>query len=101
MPWNIDDSRDRIARIAASIPTIEISELAREMTLENVKLAKPKRITGVHCYIALANEQRLVDDRLDVDNHDPAKRAARLLHIYQHAVGRTAKSFGAAPIHFQ
>ena len=32
------------------------------MTLGNVKLAKPKRITGIHSYVALANEQRIVDD---------------------------------------
>jgi hypothetical protein len=101
MAWNIDTSRDRIARIAAAIPEIQISDLAREMTLENVRLANPKRIAGVHSYIALANEQRLVDDLLDVDDHDAAKRAARLLHLYQRAVGRTADTFGAARIHFQ
>jgi hypothetical protein len=101
MPWNIDSSRDRIARIAAAIPEIVITDLRREMTLDNVKLANPKRITGVHSYIALANEQRLVDDLLDVENQDAARRAARLLHLYQRATGRTADAFGAARIHFQ
>jgi len=46
MPWNIDSSRERVVRIAASIPKIEISDLKREMTLDNVKLANPKRVTG-------------------------------------------------------
>lgn len=101
MPWNIDRSRSRIAAVAAAIPEIVISDLAREMTLDNVKLAKPKRITGVHTYIALANEQRLVDDLLSVEDHDVAKRAARRLHLYQRATGRTADAFGAARIHFQ
>jgi hypothetical protein len=101
MAWTIENSRDRIARIAAAIPAIQISDLAREMTLSNVKLATPKRITGVHSYIALANEQRIVDDLLDIDDHDAAKRAARRLHLYQRAVGRTADTFGAARVHFQ
>jgi len=101
MAWTIENSRARIARIAAAIPEIQISDLAREMTLSNVKLATPKRITGVHSYIALANEQRIVDDLLDVDGHDAAKRAARCLHLYQRAVGRTADTFGAARVHFQ
>jgi len=101
MPWNIDKSRDRIARVAAAIPEIVISDLTREMTLGNVRLATPKRITGVHSYVALANEQRLVDDLLDVDDHDAAKSAARRLHLYQRATGRTADAFGAARIHFQ
>lgn len=101
MPWNIDRSRDRISAIAAAIPEIVISDLSREMTLDNVKLAKPKRITGVHSYIALANEQRLVDDLLDVDDHAAAKRAVRRLHLYQRATGRTADAFGAVRIHFQ
>lgn len=101
MPWNTDTSRQRIARIAAAVPEIVISDLTRGMTLENVKLANPKRITGVHGYIALANEQRLVDDLLSVDDHEPARRAARLLHLYQRATGRTADAFGAARVHFQ
>jgi hypothetical protein len=101
MAWTIENSRDRIARIAAAIPEIQISDLTREMTLSNVKLATPKRITGVHSYIALANEQRIVDDLLDVDNHKAAKRAARRLHLYQRAVGRTADTFGLARVHFQ
>lgn len=101
MPWNIDTSRDRIARSAAAIPEIVIGDLKREMTLANVKLAKPKRITGVHSYIALANEQRLIDDFLRVDDTDAATRAARALHLYQRATGRTADAFGAARIHFQ
>jgi class 3 adenylate cyclase len=101
MPWNIDTSRKRIARNAAAIPEIVISDLKREMTLDKVKLARPKRITGVHSYIALANEQRLIDDLLQVDDHDAAKRAARALNLYQRATGRTADAFGAARIHFQ
>lgn len=101
MAWTIDNSRARIARIAAAIPAIQISDLTREMTLSNVKLAKPKRITGIHSYIALANEQRIVDDLLDVDDHKAAKLAARRLHLYQRALGRTADTFGAARIHFQ
>lgn len=101
MPWNIDRSRERIARIAETIPEIRISDLTREMTLENVKLAEPKRIVGVHSYIGLANEQCLVDELLDIENHDAAKRAARLVHLYQRAVGRTADAFGAARVHFQ
>jgi hypothetical protein len=101
MAWTIENSQGRIARIAAAIPKIQISDLTREMTLSNVKLATPKRITGIHSYIALANEQRIVDDLLDVDDHKAAKRAARRLHLYQRAVGRTADTFGAARIHFQ
>jgi|GEM_PF-956823 len=101
MPWNIDNSRKRVARIAASIPKIEISNLKREMTLENVKLANPKRVTGAHCYIGLASEKPLTDALGDVDDRDAAKRVARQLHLYQRAVGRTADAFGAARIHFQ
>lgn len=101
MPWTTENSRNRVTRIADSIPEIVISDLAREMTLENVKLATPKRITGVHSYIALANEQRLVDELLDVDDQDAAKRVARRLHLYQRATGHTADVFGAARIHFQ
>jgi hypothetical protein len=101
MAWSIEASQKRIARIVAAIPAIEISDLTREMTLDNVKLANPKRITGVHSYIALANEQRIVDDLLDVEDHQAAKRAARRLHLYQRAVGRTADTFGAARVHFQ
>lgn len=101
MPWKIDESRERIARIAASIPKIEISDLKREMTLENVKLANPKRVTGAHCYIALASEKALTDALGDVENRDASKRVARQLHLYQRAVGRTADAFGAARIHFQ
>jgi class 3 adenylate cyclase len=101
MPWNIDNSRKRVTGIAASIPKIEISDLKREMTLENVKLANPKRVTGAHCYIALASEKPLTDALSDVEDRDAAKRVARQLHLYQRAVGRTADAFGAARIHFQ
>lgn len=101
MPWNVDRSRERVGRIAASIPTIEISDLKREMTLENVRLAKPKRVTGAHCYIALANEKALTDALSDAEDRNAAKRVARQIHIYQRAVGRTADTFGAARIHFQ
>jgi len=101
MPWKIEESRKRVERIAASIPEIEISDLKREMTLENVKLANPKRVTGAHCYIALASEKALTDALSDVEDRDAAKRVARQLHIYRRAVGRTADAFGAARIHFQ
>lgn len=101
MPWNTAKSRDRIARLADAIPEIVIGNLTREMTLENVKLANPKRITGVHSYVGLANEQRLVDEFLGIDDTDAAKRAARQLHLYQRASGRTADDFGAARVHFQ
>ncbi len=101
MSWNIERSRERVHRLAEAIPQIEISDLKREMTLENVRLANPKRVIGSHSYIGLGNEKQLVERLDDIENRTSAKRVARQLHIYQRAIGRTADAFGASRIHFQ
>jgi hypothetical protein len=101
MAWNIDTSRDRIETIANSIPEIEISDLGRQMNFDNVTLARPKRITGVHTYVAVTNDQRLVDELLDAGDQEAAKAPVRRLHLYQREIARIVADFNAAQVHFQ
>lgn len=101
MPWTYDKSRERIERVANAIPDISIGDLTREMTLGNVTLAQPKRISGVHLYVAVANEQQLLDQALDDCDAEVAKAPIRQLHLYQRELNRVVNDFGSALIHFQ
>src|SRR4051794_4633896 len=101
MGWNIDNSRARIQKVADALGDIEITDLSREMDLSNVQRRKPKRITGTHLYLGIANEQRLVAGLPAPADPDAAKAPARQLHLFQRAVARTADHFGLARIHFQ
>lgn len=101
MAWKKEKSRERIERIAEGIPEIAISDLTREMNLENVTLGRPKRIRGVHLYQGLANEQRLIDDILDAEDQDAARAPVRRVHLLQREVARIVRDFDAAQVHFQ
>ena len=101
MGWTKETSRERVSGIANRIGDVEISDLTREMDLENVTLRRPKRIRGVHLYLGPSNEKRLVDDLLSVDQTDEARRILRRLHLFQRESGRIVRDFDAAQVHFQ
>lgn len=101
MSWSKDKSVARVQRISDGIPTIAISDLQREMNLDNVRLGKPKRIRGVHLYSAITNEAAHITDFLDVTDTADAKPALRAVHLWQRELTRIVKEFGGAKVHFQ
>jgi class 3 adenylate cyclase len=102
MSWNKSRSTERIEKTLASMPKIEVSPLPREMNLENVTLGKPKIVTGVHLYSAIANEAAHITEALTVGDHEAARPVLRAVHLWQREVSRiVGKDFDAAKIHFQ
>lgn len=102
MSWNKDRSAERIKKIDARIPAIEVSRLERKMNLDNVTLGKPKIVEGVHIYSAVANEAGHITDLLDPSDQDAAKPPVRAVHLWQRELGRiVCKDFDAAKIHCQ
>lgn len=102
MSWNKQKSEERIERIQASIPAIEVSPLQRKMNLDNVTLGKPKIVEGVHLYVAVANEAAHVTDLLDPTDRDAAQAPLRAVHLWQRELGRiVCNDFDAAKVHFQ
>jgi class 3 adenylate cyclase len=100
--WNKQKSKERIEKIDAGIPPIEVSPLQRKMDLNNVTLGKPKMVEGVHLYVAVANEAAHVTDLLDPTDRDAAQAPLRAVHLWQREVGRiVCTDFDAAKVHFQ
>ena len=102
MSWDKDKSIQRVRGIADRIGSIEITDLQRQMNLDNVTLGKPKRIKGVHVYSAITNEAAHITDALDVADQDAAKPALRAVHLWQRELTRVVcTDFDAAKVHFQ
>jgi hypothetical protein len=91
MAWNHDKSLDRIQQRwdRRSELDIEVSKLGREMDLENITLARSKRVRGVHAYATVSGSGQL-DDLAD---QDAAARTVRALSTWVTEVSRIASVF--------
>jgi hypothetical protein len=74
--WKYETSRERLLKRRDALPEISISDLTRQATLANISFAAPKRVTGVHGYLGLANADALIEEPLDPDDHWSACRAS-------------------------
>ncbi len=91
MAWTHDNSLDRIQKrwTRRSDLNISVTKLGREMELENITLAKSKRVRGVHAYTTVSGSGQL-DDLCDTD---AAARTVRTLGAWLTESSRIASAF--------
>src|SRR5258708_3544276 len=100
MSWNDQQSSTRIQQHLRDMRSINVSELTREIDLEQVVSEKQcKRIFGVHVYATLAGVAHLASS---VPNGEEYKDLVIALHLYQREVFHIVEQiFGGYFVHFQ
>src|SRR6266851_1252624 len=100
MSWNSQRSDLRIQQHLQGMQPINISDLTKEMDLEQVVSENQcKRIYGVHVYALLTNFTHLASS---VPEGEAYKKLIIAVHLYQREVVRIVEQvFGGICVHFQ
>lgn len=100
MSWNYQRSYQRIQQHLRGMQPINISDLTKEMDLEQVvSESQCKRIYGVHVYALLTNFAHLASF---IPEGEAYKELIIAVHLYQREVVRIVEQvFGGICVHFQ
>ena len=100
MSWNYQRSNQRIQQHLHRMPPINISDLTKEMDLEQVVSENQcKRIYGVHVYALLTDFAHLASS---VPEGEAYKELLIAAHLYNREVTRIVEQvFGGICVHFQ
>ncbi len=100
MSWNYQRSYRRIQEHLRGMQPIDISDLTKEMKLEQVVSENQcKRIYGVHVYALLTNFSHLASS---IPEGDAYRKLIIAVHLYQKEVFRIVEQvFGGTCVHFQ
>ncbi len=100
MSWDKQRSANRIRQHLRGMQPVNVSNLTKEMDLEQVVSENQcKRIFGVHVYATLTNFAQIASSPPDGDGY---KEWVIALHLYQQEVFRIVEQvFGGYFVHFQ
>ena len=98
MGWNQEKSRQRVQAHLDDMGEIEITDLVREMDLDNLSETRCRRIFGSHVYSEIANLSTLVGTMTDKPKR---QRIVQAVHLYQREMRQIADAVGAVVIVFQ
>src|SRR6266496_2394082 len=97
MAWDYEKSLGRATQQWDKTESLSISDVTREFDFEQISLLEPRRVTGTHIYVDIANYNSILRSG---SMHD--EDMVRLLHIFAREAAKIAESdFDAEKIHFQ
>ena len=97
--WNQKRAADHIDRKLAEVETVNVVDLKRDTSLENIPVSKAYRTNGVHIYADILN----LDDMLGVTGDEGStchKRTLRFLNLHYRAVQRVLDRSDAKRVDF-
>lgn len=96
MAWDFENSRDRATGHYESTEGTEVADVAQKTDFESISLTSPRRVTGTHVYVDVANFNSILrSGRVD------DAEMLRLLHLWNREVSKIVKDFDATKVHFQ